>query len=59
MLRDSSQVTISQGGGGFSRFQMAGLIEGCFLGGLKFSIPGLFWGRGEENVASFFIGGLI
>ena len=29
------------GGGGYSRFQVMGMIEGFFLG-LKFSIPGFF-----------------
>ena len=32
------------GGGGYSGFQVTGMIEGFFLG-LKFSIPGFFWVR--------------
>ena len=31
-----------QAQGGYSGFQVTGMIEG-FLGGLKFSIPGFFW----------------
>ena len=43
------------GGGGYSEFQVTGLIEGF---GLEFSIPGFFLG-GEKNLASIFLGGLI
>ena len=31
------------GGGGYSGFQVTGIIEGFFGGVLKFSIPECFW----------------
>lgn len=39
-----------QGGGGYSEFQMTGLIEGF---GLEFSIPGLL---GVEKFGKYFFG---
>ena len=41
--------------GGYSEFQVTGMIEGFFLG-LKFSIPGIF---GYENLASIFLASLV
>ena len=40
------------GGGGYSEFQVTGLIEGF---GLEFSIPGV-WGGGVEKFGKYFFG---
>ena len=40
------------GGGGYSGFQVTGMIEGFFLG-LKFSIPGFTWVR---KFGKYFLG---
>ena len=46
-----------EGGGGYSEFQVTGLIEGF---GLEFSIPGVWGGGGGRKIWQvFFWGGLI
>ena len=42
--RFGSPLSRGEQGGGYSGFQVTGMMEG-FLGGLKFSIPGFFWVR--------------
>ena len=37
---------------------MTRMIDGFFRG-LNFFLPGFFWGRKKENLASIFLGGLI
>lgn len=54
---DSSRVTISRGGGEFSRFQVTGDDRRIF-DGFEISIPGFLGGEGKFGKFPYF-GGLI